>query len=114
MPPAVDREFQEFWDLFPDRNGKKLEKGQALSKFSRLTTANRQLVLVAVKNYAASELIQKGIGIKDAHRWLRNGKDEERWREWITPDNKTKEKTNGHSWQCPTGLAQKDYASGTF
>lgn len=112
-PPAVDHNFEEFWNHFPARNGKKLEKGQALAKFSRLTPEDRRLVLVAVKNYTASEMIQRGIGIKDAHRWIRNGKDEEPWREWLTPEIR-KGKTDGKGKLRHSGFADKDYGAGSF
>ena len=114
LPPAVDLEFEEFWKLYPERNGKRIGKSAALAKFKKLDPENRCLIINAVKNYAASEMISKGIGIKDPHRWLRDGKGDEPWRDWLTPEVKPKEKANGKTWQRPTGLAQKDYAAGSF
>lgn len=112
MPSAV--EFEEFWTHYPMRNGKRLGKPEAYTKFQQLTPNDRPLVLIAVKHYAESELVQKGIGIKDAHRWLRASKGNDPWRDWITPEQKAKEKANGNSWQRHSGFAEKDYAAGSF
>ncbi len=71
------------------RNGKRLGKSKAIKKFQVLNHEDRQLVFMAVRHYATSEFIQKGFGIKDAHRWLRDGRDDEPWREWIEPAQRT-------------------------
>lgn len=97
----VDHEFEEFWNLYPPRNGKRVGKPEALEKFKRLKPDDRLIVLQAVRHYATSELVQNGIGIKDPHRWLRLGKDKngkanEPWRDWIEPEQSTKKLTNGH------------------
>lgn len=86
MPPEVDLKFEEFWNLFPKRNGKRLGKPEALRKYLSLSTEDRQLVIVAVRHYAGSELILKGIGIMDPHRFLQKGKGDQPWREWIEPE----------------------------
>jgi hypothetical protein len=85
---SVKHEFEEFWNLYPTRNGKKLEKKAALKNFCQLTTEDRQQVIRAVKNYAAS-----GEMPKDPHRWLRTGKGDEPWRDWLEPAHAY---TNGH------------------
>ena len=92
----VDHEFEEFWNLYPMRNGKRVEKPGAVKKFQALKPDDRVLVLTAVRNYARSELVEKGIGIKDAHRWLRTGKDHEPWRDWMEPEQPHKTRPNGH------------------
>ena len=84
MPPAVD--FEEFWNLYPMRNGKRLGKPAALKKWARLNRHERQQVLMAVRHYATSWMVTDGIGIKDPHRWLGNGKKDEPWREWLEPE----------------------------
>jgi hypothetical protein len=85
-PSALEREFDRFWETYPTRDGKRLGKGEAMRKFRALAPADRQLVLVATRHYAASSQVRKGIGIKDPHRFLRSGKGDEPWREWLTPD----------------------------
>lgn len=112
MLPAVDQEFEEFWKLYPAKNGKKVQEPEALRRFRRLTPEDRQLVLVAVRNYANSSRVAAGY-IMDPHGWLKKGKTEP-WRDWITPEEKPKEKSHGNSWQHDTGFADKDYAVGTF
>jgi hypothetical protein len=88
-PPAVEHEFVEFWKLYPMRNGKRLGKPEALKKWNGLNAEDRRQVLIAVQHYAKSELVLKNIGIKDPHRWLRSGKDDEPWRDWIGPEVRT-------------------------
>lgn len=89
-PPAVDHDFENFWKCYPARNGKRIGKVEAQRKFRSLSSQDRGLVLVATRNYAASELIQKGVGVRDPHRFLQNGKKDEPWRDWITPEESTK------------------------
>lgn len=86
IPPAVDQTFGEFWVQYPMRNGKRLGKADALKKWTLLTSQDRKLALTAVRNYATSKTVSDGIGIKDPHRWLRTGKNDEPWREWIEPE----------------------------
>ena len=74
--------FLNFWEIIPARNGKRLEKGPASKLFDALKVEDQELCIVAAGNYAASELVQKGIGIKDPKRFVRNGF----WREWIEPE----------------------------
>jgi hypothetical protein len=69
-------DFAAFWALYPDRNGKKLDRGKAEAVWRRLSAAKHRAALVGVENYAAS-----GQMPKDAHRWLRD----ECWTDWQTP-----------------------------
>lgn len=115
MPPAVALEFDQFWNLAPMRNGKRLGKPEAIRKFQTLSAEDRQLVLVAIQHYAGSELVQKGIGIMDPHRFLRNGRGYEPFREWITPEQRTNpgDSANGH--ELPrTGFANHEWQSGVL
>lgn len=95
-PSAVELAFEEFWERYPKRNGKRIGKPVALAKFKKLSTEDRCLVLKAVKNYASSQMVLNGIGIKDAQRWLRNGKDDEPWRDWTEPEQPHTTLQNGH------------------
>jgi hypothetical protein len=115
-PPAVDREFDEWWNLYPDRNGKKVGKPEALRKWKRLTLDDRKLVLVATRNYADSSGVRDGIGIKDPHRWLCSGKGNEPWKEWLSPEQpvKSEEVKNGKLQLPRGGFEERDYQQGTF
>lgn len=73
--------FDEFWKTYPSRNGKKLGKGETLKKFFQLKETDLPLILQAARNYAASEDVKNGIGIRDPKRFLKDGY----WREWIEP-----------------------------
>ncbi|MDP1769695.1 MAG: hypothetical protein Q8L74_12970 [Nitrospirota bacterium] len=116
LKPSVDADFETFWKLYPARNGKRIGKPEAIAKWERLDVNDRQQVLVAIQNYAESNLVSKGIGIKDPHRWLRIGKDNEPWREWIEPESKQtgKELRDGKIELPRTGFADRDYRAGVF
>lgn len=81
--------WQEFWKTYPDRNGKKLDKVETCRRFLGLSQQDRKLLLVAVKHYATSERVADGIGIKDPKRFIRDGKGQEPWRDWIEPERKS-------------------------
>ena len=85
-PPAVDHQFEEFWKAYPMRDGRRIGKPEALKKWSSLSAPDRKRVLIAVQHYANSNQVLAGIGIKDPHRWLRKGKKDEPWREWLEPE----------------------------
>jgi hypothetical protein len=93
-PPAVDHDFEKFWKSYPARNGKRVGKPEAQRKFEALSLQDRELAIVAARNYAASELVQKGVGVKDPHRFLQNGKQDQPWRDWITPEVFTRSHTS--------------------
>jgi hypothetical protein len=71
-------DFNEFWSAFPSRNGKKLEKTATIARYNLQPLKDREAILTAVHNYSASDLVKKGIGIKDPKRFLVNWKD---WQE---------------------------------
>jgi hypothetical protein len=85
-PSALELEFEEFWKCYPARNGKRLGKQEALRKWKTFNAEDCGQILLAVRNYASSKLVLDGIGIKDPHRWLRNGKGDEPWRDWLEPE----------------------------
>jgi len=80
--------FDEFWNIYPSRNGKKLERAETLKRFIALKNGDKELCLQAAKHYSESELVKQGFGIKDPKRFLRDGKGNEYWREWIDPEQK--------------------------
>lgn len=114
LSSSEQQAFEEFWKLYPARRGKKLEKNTALAKFKLLNHQDQQLVIAAARNYSTSEMVFKGIGIKDPHRFLQNGKGDQPWRDWITPEEKPKEHCNGTNQQRHSGFAHKDYTAGSF
>ena len=77
--PADDG-FEDFWTLYPPRDGKKAEKRKAATEWSRMDRTERAAAMIAVKNYADS-----GWKPKDAWRWLRDGVYED-WQTPATPD----------------------------
>ena len=91
--PAVLGRFERMWSIYPARNGRKTSKGLALERFAKLTDDDQILAIQAAQHYATCLDVVKGIGIKDAHRWLRNEEKEEPWRDWIEP---VKEEVNVH------------------
>jgi hypothetical protein len=79
--------FEKFWKSYPCRNGKKFGKLDAQEKFLALTKDDQHLAIKAAQNYSASELVEKGFGIKDPKRFLQKSKNgSEHWREWIEPE----------------------------
>lgn len=101
---------QEFWKPYPDRDGKKIGKKEALAKYKLLSEQDHMLIAIAVKHLAAHPRSQDGIGIKDPHRWIRNGKGDEPWREWIEETPPTQNKKEGKH----VGLDRKDYTKNTW
>ncbi len=75
--------FLEFWENYPSRNGKKLNKKKCFSLFNKLNNQERKEVDVAAKNYARSKRVLDGF-IKDPERFLKD----KYWREWIEPETK--------------------------
>ncbi|WHZ16641.1 MAG: hypothetical protein OJF52_003491 [Nitrospira sp.] len=105
---AAEADFDEFWECYPKRTGKRLGKPEARVKYRQLKPNDRPLVLIAARNYAASEMVQKGIGIKDPHRWLRAGKDSEPWRDWIEPEQASLTQSHGLSLTCTKRVQSPD------
>lgn len=76
--------FGEFWQIYPARGGKKVEKAATMALFIALSDEDQILAVQAARNYADSLAVQ-GISAKDPKRFLRDGKRHEPWRDWITP-----------------------------
>jgi hypothetical protein len=84
--------FSAFWSDYPARNGKKLEKSETQTRFFKLKPPDQALCATAAKHYAESEMVKKGIGIKDPKRFIRDGKGSEPWRDWIEPEKPSEER----------------------
>lgn len=113
---AVEHEFVEFWGIYPMRNGKRLDKPKALKKWKGLSAEDRKQVLVAVQHYASSQMVLKGFGIKDPHRWLRDGKDNQPWKDWLDPEQQQEGKgLHNEKVKLPrSGFADRNYREGVF
>ena len=57
---------QHFWPIYPDTNGRKPEKGKALTQWRKLTVEQRRRAVIGARNLAASDTVPKY-----AHRFLR-------------------------------------------
>ena len=72
--------FDEFWAIYPARNGKKVEKSKARAGWSRLSLAKRRQAMVGVQHYRCA--CDMGMTLaKDAFRWLSG----ECWGDWQEP-----------------------------
>jgi hypothetical protein len=73
--------FEEFWKVYPPRNGKKLEKATARRLFLKLTPEDQTLCIAAARAYAkyCKDGEEKP---RNAHRFIA-GEDGEYWREHI-------------------------------
>ncbi len=81
--------FDDFWTVYPSRNGKKLEPGKTFDLFCQLKPCEALLCIHAAKNYANSQMVRDGVGIRDPKRFLMSGRGkhkEQFWREWIEPE----------------------------
>jgi hypothetical protein len=81
-PLATDplRGFQEFWDIYPARNGKKLRQGFCADKWRLLNLADRRAAWRGARNYRAA--CDAGLqGAMDPERFLAA----QRWNDWQEP-----------------------------
>ncbi len=76
--------FELFKSIYPARNGRKLEMPLAEKKWTQyITSKDMPLILSATTEFANSREVKAGIGIMNAHRFIRDGKGIEHWRDWI-------------------------------
>lgn len=78
---SFDSFFDDFWNTYPSRNGKKLGKDECKKYCRRFKNGDRELILQGTKNYAASKQAKEGYA-KDPIRFLRK----EAFREWQEPE----------------------------
>jgi hypothetical protein len=72
--------FQQFWDVYPQRNGKRLGRGKVERMWAKLTLDDRRAAWRGARNYAAG-LADSGLSAADPERWVRD----RRWTDWQTP-----------------------------
>lgn len=80
--------FDEFWETYPRRNGKRLHKGKAQSAWKRLSNVERVRAQTGVVHYRSA--CDRSLTLAaDAFRWLRD----KSFDDWQTP---AQESANGH------------------
>lgn len=79
-PDAGAPSFEAFWHLWPQRNGRKLGKGQARQKWQALGRPERLAAMTGAANYADASS-RRLAGAMDAFRWL----EKRLWPEWQQP-----------------------------
>jgi hypothetical protein len=83
--------FEDFWNAYPSRNGKKLLKQEAKEFYLKnIQDEEAVLLLQATKNYAASKTAMDGYA-KDPVRFLKKNF----WKDWIEPEEKTSKTLSG-------------------
>ncbi|MEM5872110.1 MAG: hypothetical protein QW051_04520 [Candidatus Aenigmatarchaeota archaeon] len=84
--PDINIFFDEFWNIYPTRQGKKQGKKECLEFFKKRFKPDSeeiQLLLKATKNYSNSKQVMDGYA-KDPIRFLKK----DFWRDWIEPPEK--------------------------
>jgi hypothetical protein len=72
--------FDDFWEAYPRRNGKRVGRALAAARWNPLTTAERAAVIVGAGHYGRA--VAEGLTIaKDPARWLRD----RCWVDWQEP-----------------------------
>lgn len=72
--------FDEFWNLYPKRNGKRLGKDESLDKLKKhVEPKDFDSFLAATKNYSQSQTATTNYA-KDPFRWI------PKWQDWLEPE----------------------------
>lgn len=87
--PASD--FEDFWNAYPRRGARKLNKAQAQQQWRKLKPVDRPLALTAARHLALERGGPDQEHPPDAFRWLRSGT----WREFIEPATSNVRHING-------------------
>lgn len=82
--------FEDFWKIYPARNGKKIGKKDSQAFFVKQFTKQEdcEALLQATKNYSKSQNVLNGY-VKDPVRFLKK----DYWQEWLTPETITPKTT---------------------
>ena len=87
--------FEDFWDSYPKRNGKKIGKDETLARFVLLEDAEQRQAVAAAKNYFNSSSARSGFAV-DPVRFFRSREyPSGLWREWMEPESRTSGGSNG-------------------
>lgn len=104
----TDDRFDEFWDEYPARNGKKLNKAKAHQQWrDKVPEDQRDAAIVGAMNYAdAYRRDMPGVGAMDAFRWLRDLQ----WTDWQTPAEP--DQRGARAGPTPLPSRETDYTAG--
>ncbi|PIQ86413.1 MAG: hypothetical protein COV74_04965 [Candidatus Omnitrophica bacterium CG11_big_fil_rev_8_21_14_0_20_45_26] len=91
--------FEDFWEAYPSRNGKKILKKQTFLLFKRLKEEEIPDLMTAVHNYSKTDRFPK-----DPPRFFKDNF----WREWLTPERTPENKS---VIETPDRTTQKPFAS---
>lgn len=80
---AMEASFKSFWDEYPFHNGKKPEEKETFRRFCILPSGQWPELILAAKNYAVSQRVKEGIGIKDPKNFIGTDHNPGIWRDWI-------------------------------
>lgn len=92
-PPALDlvaSGFLVFWAAFPNRHGKKLDRGKCETRWAKLSSAEREAATSGALNYGRM-CTTTGTLAKDPDRWLRD----RCWVDWQNAAAEQREETEG-------------------
>lgn len=73
--------FGDFWNIYPRRHGKRLNKPEATRHWNKLNQKDKEAAIVGAKLYAESVINGTTLSSKDPDRWLRDRK----WEDWQEP-----------------------------
>lgn len=71
-------EFERFWSIYPDRNGRKPGKDSAYSRFKSIKKTEYDALRTAILNYNRSDEVKRGYA-RDMQRFLKS----DFWPTWI-------------------------------
>lgn len=96
-----DRGFDVFWAAYPRRNGKKLGKAKARTKWRALSYESKRAAYAAVLNYAAA--VEAGSTIaRDAERFLTS----KWWEDWLDGPGDTPAARRGSAAQVKSAAQE--------
>lgn len=72
--------FDQFWDMYPERDGKKLYKAATLTEWKKLDLETKRAAWRGAVNYRRAVDVQERRA-KDPHRWLKD----RLWEDWQDP-----------------------------
>jgi hypothetical protein len=84
-----EKSFEEFWNSYPARNGKKVGKKSAREQFEKIPVEDLPRVIQNARNYGVNNQYPK-----DPERFLKN----DFWKDWDEPQ--TKGATNGSDYRA--------------
>jgi hypothetical protein len=108
-PDDAEETFEQFWTIYPERDGRKRGKANALLEWRKLTVEQRRRAYVGARNLAASDDVPK-----DPERFLRRPKGGKG--DYPFDDYQTVVTVNGHrrgnGWPAEPAGRDVDYTEG--